>query len=217
MSAYRWLGFLKPALLIRFRFTVSILVKTLSSPGHEQRDVSVTLSSLAPVLSDLLLHQTASRTLGELCRRLGDRILGDVLPILREAASAGPKSREGVCRAYIEIMQNCDEEQLQGQCVFSCRNTNSSTRLKLRPCSEAEIASAVRVLLVDDDEGVRSAAAKAFDTMQHHMGSQAIDATIPTLLQNLDQGGTAAEASLAALKEMYAACVEGQSCSENHG
>lgn len=136
-----------------------------------------------------------------MCRRLGDRILGDVLPILRDASAAGPKSREGVCRAYIEIMQNCDEDQLDGQCVHDYRHPE----LLLIPpfYSEADIASAIRALLVNDDENVRAAAAKAFDTMQHHMGSRAIDATIPTLLQNLGEGGTAAEAALSALREMY--------------
>lgn len=55
---------------------------------------------------------------------------------------------------------------------------------------------------MDDDEQVRMAAAKAFDTMQQHMGSRAIDETIPTLLNNLDAEGAAADAALSALREM---------------
>lgn len=70
---------------------------------------------MRPVSS--ISEQTASRTLGELCRRLGDNVLDSVLPILRDASAGNTKTREGVCRAYIEIMRNSDEEQLEGQYV----------------------------------------------------------------------------------------------------
>jgi hypothetical protein len=49
--------------------------------------------------------QTAGRTMAELCRKLGERILGDMIPILR-AKSSSPDSRtkEGVCLALCEVM-----------------------------------------------------------------------------------------------------------------
>lgn len=68
--------------------------------------------------------------------------------------------------------------------------------------SEAAIASAIRVLLVDDDVQVRNAAARAFDAMQQTMGTRAIDETVPTLLDSLSQGGGVADAALSALREM---------------
>jgi len=42
---------------------------------------------------------------------------------------------------------------------------------------------------VDDEGNVCSAAAKAFDGLQEHLGARAIDQTIPTLLEALWQAG----------------------------
>ena len=60
----------------------------------------------------------------------------------------------------------------------------------------------VRVSLVDDEANVRSAAAKAFDILQEHIGAKAIDQTIPTLLEALRQPGQSSGTALQALKEV---------------
>ncbi len=60
----------------------------------------------------------------------------------------------------------------------------------------------VRVSLVDDESDVRAAAAKAFDTLQEHIGAKAIDQTIPTLLEALRQPGQSSGTALQALKEV---------------
>lgn len=60
----------------------------------------------------------------------------------------------------------------------------------------------VRVSLVDDEANVRSAAAKAFDALQEHLGVKAIDQTIPTLLEALRQPGQSSGTALQALKEV---------------
>lgn len=60
----------------------------------------------------------------------------------------------------------------------------------------------VRTSLVDDDSSVRSAAAKAFDVLQEHLGAKAIDQTIPTLLEALRQPGESSGTALKALKEV---------------
>ena len=67
----------------------------------------------------------------------------------------------------------------------------------------------VRTSLVDDDSSVRSAAAKAFDVLQEHLGAKAIDQTIPTLLEALRQPGESSGTALKALKEVM-------SVSNNH-
>ena len=72
----------------------------------------------------------------------------------------------------------------------------------LTVCSHTEIIVAVRNALVDSDQDVRSAAARAFDAVQAHIGTRAIDETIPTLLHALSQSGSTSEAALAALREM---------------
>jgi hypothetical protein len=60
----------------------------------------------------------------------------------------------------------------------------------------------VRISLVDDEAEVRSAAAKAFDALQEHMGPKAIDQTIPTLLEALRQPGKGSGTALQALREV---------------
>jgi hypothetical protein len=60
----------------------------------------------------------------------------------------------------------------------------------------------VRVSLVDDEANVRSAAAKAFDILQDHLGAKAIDDTIPTLLEALRQPGKGSGTALQALREV---------------
>jgi hypothetical protein len=60
----------------------------------------------------------------------------------------------------------------------------------------------VRTSLVDDEANVRSAAARAFDILQEHLGTRAIDQTIPTLLEALRQPGASSGTALQALKEV---------------
>jgi hypothetical protein len=65
----------------------------------------------------------------------------------------------------------------------------------------------VRASLVDDDATVRSAAAKAFDVLQEHLGAKAIDQTIPTLLEALRQPGASSDTALQALREVMSVCI----------
>jgi hypothetical protein len=65
----------------------------------------------------------------------------------------------------------------------------------------------VRVCLVDDEANVRSAAAKAFDMLQEHVGAKAIDQTIPTLLEALRQPGKGSGTALEALREVMSVCI----------
>lgn len=65
----------------------------------------------------------------------------------------------------------------------------------------------VRMSLVDDESNVRSAAAKAFDVLQDHLGVKAIDQTIPTLLEALRQPGQSSGTALQALKEVMSVSV----------
>lgn len=72
---------------------------------------------------------------------------------------------------------------------------------------EDEIITMVRVSLVDDEANVRSAAAKAFDILQEHIGAKAIDQTIPTLLEALRQPGQSSGTALQALREVMAVSI----------
>jgi hypothetical protein len=50
-------------------------------------------------------QETASRTLGELCRKNGERIFGEILPILQNAISSpDERTKEGACLAFADVM-----------------------------------------------------------------------------------------------------------------
>ncbi|KAJ4478479.1 armadillo-type protein [Lentinula aciculospora] len=133
--------------------------------------------------SEFEQQEIAGRTIAELCRKFGERILGEIMPLLRsKASSTDPKSREGVCIALSEIMENTTDSQ--------------------REDHEDGIIVIVRECLVDDENDVRSAAARAFDVLQEHIGAKAIDETIPTLLEALRQPGKGSGTALQALREV---------------
>ena len=47
----------------------------------------------------------AGRTVGELCRKFGERILGEIVPILKaKSVSSDPRTRQGVVLTVGEIM-----------------------------------------------------------------------------------------------------------------
>jgi hypothetical protein len=84
---------------------------------------------------------------------------------------------------------------------------SGSTTDTQREGHEDEITSIVRVSLVDEEADVRSAAAKAFDVLQEHIGGRAIDQTIPTLLEALREPGKGSGTALQALREVMTVCL----------
>lgn len=82
--------------------------------------------------------------------------------------------------------------------------TRENTSDGQREGHEDDIILMVRISLVDDEPNVRSAAAKAFDILQEHLGAKAIDQTIPTLLEALRQPGKGSGTALQALREVMA-------------
>lgn len=148
---------------------LDILIKSLASNGDENREM-------------------AARTLGELVKKLGEKILRETIPILRMrgATSEDPKTRSGVCYAVTEVLANSTKTQLEDH--------------------EDAIIAVVRQALVDESQSVRHAAAQAFDATQTYIGPRAIDETIPTLLEALsDTSGGTSETALAALREVMRA------------
>ncbi|KAG2360727.1 ARM repeat-containing protein [Suillus spraguei] len=128
-------------------------------------------------------QETATRTTAELSRKSGEKVLGEIFSILH-AKSHSPdiRTREGVCLMLCDVMESTSDAQCDGH--------------------ENEIINMVRASLVDDDASVRSAAAKAFDVLQEHLGARAIDQTIPTLLEALRQPGASSDTALQALREV---------------
>ena len=59
-------------------------------------------------------QQMAGRCLGELVRKMGDRVLQQIIPILVRGMQDGePSTRQGVCTGLREVLDNITREQLQ--------------------------------------------------------------------------------------------------------
>ncbi|WVQ78061.1 hypothetical protein IAT38_000142 [Cryptococcus sp. DSM 104549] len=143
---------------------MQLLMSLLGSPHMEQQE-------------------TASRTLGELCRKNGERIFGEIIPILQKAiTSPDPRTKEGACLAFADVMAATNKEVISSH--------------------EDAIIASVRTALVDKEPSVRVAAARTFDAAQHYMGAKAIDQTIPTLLEAMRNPGESSETALKALQEV---------------
>ncbi|KAG7441044.1 ARM repeat-containing protein [Guyanagaster necrorhizus] len=166
--------------------SIQIWKALVNNTPRTVRDILPELISQTIVLissDEFEQQETSGRTIAELCRKFGEKIVGEIMAILKvKVTSTDSRTREGVCLVLSEIMENSTASQ--------------------REDHEDGIISMVRVSLVDDQANVRSAAAKAFDMLQEYMGPKAIDETIPTLLEALRQPGESSGTALQALKEV---------------
>lgn len=150
---------------------VDFIIRALSRDGDDQKEI-------------------ASKTLGEITRKLGGSVLEEIVPQLQERGSdpgASASVRAGVMLAVESLLESATDAQLEDH-------------------EDALIAS-VRQGLTDRSAVVREAAASAFDALQGTVGQNAIEEVIPTLLRALqggDNGGddSLADTSLAALREV---------------
>ena len=149
-----------------------------------------TLKELVPTLTQILIRRLASsnmeqkviagNALGELIRKAGEGVLASLLPALEEGlqTSTDTDNKQGICIALREIISSASPEALEDY--------------------EKTLTSVVRVALVDADDGVREAAAEAFDSLQHILGKKAVDQVLPYLL-NLLRNENEADTALSAL------------------
>ncbi|XP_078427732.1 putative protein kinase regulator ILITHYIA [Wolffia australiana] len=136
-----------------------------------------TLKEILPVLMDTLIlslaspsserRQVAGRSLGELVRKLGERVLPLIIPILsRGLRDSDASRRQGVCFGLSEVMASAGKNQLIG--------------------FMSDLIPTIRVALCDSSPEVREAAGLAFSTLYKSAGLQAIDEIVPTLLHALE-------------------------------
>uniref|UniRef100_G1SPJ5 Stalled ribosome sensor GCN1 n=2 Tax=Oryctolagus cuniculus TaxID=9986 RepID=G1SPJ5_RABIT len=153
-----------------------------------------TLREILPTLFGLLLgflastcadkRTIAARTLGDLVRKLGEKILPEIIPILEDGLRS-PKSdeRQGVCIGLSEIMK-------------------STSRDAVLYFSESLVPTA-RKALCDPLEEVREAAAKTFEQLHSTIGHQALEDILPFLLKQLEDDEVS-EFALDGLKQVMA-------------
>ncbi|KAI9312237.1 armadillo-type protein [Dichotomocladium elegans] len=143
---------------------MSLLIKNLAGNSYELRAV-------------------AARTLGDLVQKLGEGLLAEIIPILREGMnSADEGTRQGVTIAFSELMTAAGKVQ-----VLDFAN---------------QIIPAIRKALCDPSPDVREAAAQAFDTLHQNVGPRAIDEILPGLLNQLQSSTESSAYALSALKEI---------------
>lgn len=130
------------------------------------------LSELFGILLDALAseneerRQVAAKTLGELVRKLGERILPEVIPILQDGLnSEADEHREGVCVGLMEIISSSNKETVIMYCDI------------LEPT--------LTKALLDPYPGVRRAAADAFCMMDNVVGHRVMDDILPVLFDKV--------------------------------
>jgi HEAT repeat protein len=135
-----------------------------------------TLKEILPTLFSLLLgclashscdkQQVAARTLGDLVRKLGERILPEIIPILEQGLESDRSDqRQGVCIGLSEIMASTSREMVQA--------------------FVDSLVPTVKKALFDPLPEVRQAAAKTFDSLHSAVGVRALDEILPALLNQL--------------------------------
>nr|KYP71848.1 Translational activator GCN1 [Cajanus cajan] len=151
-----------------------------------------TLREIMPVLMDTLItslasssserRQVAGRSLGELVRKLGERVLPLIIPILSQGLNDPDSSRrQGVCVGLSEVMASAGKSQL-----LSFMN---------------ELIPTIRTALCDSVSEVRESAGLAFSTLYKSAGMLAIDEIVPTLLHALEDDETS-DTALDGLKQI---------------
>ncbi|CAB3252124.1 unnamed protein product [Arctia plantaginis] len=155
-----------------------------------------TLREILPTLFGLLLgclastsydkRQVAARTLGDLVRKLGERVLPEIVPILeRGLKSERADQRQGVCIGLGEILASTSREA-----VLSFADG---------------LVPTVRTALCDPLADVRLAAARTFDSLHLTIGNKALDDILPQMLEQLnDPDPQVADATLDGLKQIMA-------------
>ncbi|XP_023172860.2 eIF-2-alpha kinase activator GCN1 isoform X2 [Drosophila hydei] len=153
-----------------------------------------TLREILPTLFGLLLgclastsydkRQVAARTLGDLVRKLGERVLPEIIPILESGLnSEHPDQRQGVCIGLSEIMASTSKEM-----VLTFVHS---------------LVPTVRKALTDPLPEVRVAAAKTFESLHSTVGSRALDDILPYMLEGLsDPDPSVAENALDGLRQV---------------
>ncbi|XP_050224461.1 protein ILITYHIA [Mercurialis annua] len=151
-----------------------------------------TLKEIMPVLMNTLIaslasssserRQVAGRALGELVRKLGERVLPSIVPILSKGLkSHDPSRRQGVCIGLSEVMASAGRSQLLN--------------------FMDELIPTIRTALCDSMPEVRESAGIAFSTLYKSAGMQAIDEIVPTLLHALEDDKTS-DTALDGLKQI---------------
>ncbi len=132
-------------------------------------------------------RMVASKTLGDVVDKLGERVLPQIIPTLEQGlqdqTDSNMHTRQGVCLGMAEVI-------------------NSAASLQL-PQFLDQLMPSLRMVLCDPLEQVRDAAGQTFDLMYRAVGNKAIDDLLPPLLTQLDSADkTQSHLALSGLSQM---------------
>ena len=119
--------------------------------------------------------EVAGRCLGDIVRKLGDAVLPEIVPVLRDSLllyddEDSITTRRGACVGLSEVLACSTKEQLEKYLdIFT---------------------KAVQNALCDDDEGVRELAASCFQTLYNTVGNRAFEQVVPVLLVAMSKQNT---------------------------
>lgn len=128
---------------------IMVIIKALSSEAEDARNI-------------------AGRTLGELVKKLGDRLLPEIIPLLeRNLVTGDEQVRRGVCIGLSEIVINSNHETVEEYA--------------------GKLVPALQAALSDSDSEVRHQAGSVFDGLLDKIGDRALDEIIPPILKDITE------------------------------
>ena len=144
--------------------------------------ISQIVSALASVHADK--RTVAGRALGDIVKKLGDQVLPEVVPFLRQGLESGNENmRQGVCLGLAEIMDCATSRQVE-EFIDT-------------------LVPAIQDALCDPSAEVREQSAQAFHSLYKAVGVRSIEHVVPSLLKELGQEGDGSDASSARERAVY--------------
>lgn len=142
--------------------------------------VSVTARTLRQILQVLVSRvvrdlasgdaektEMAGKCLGDIVRKLGDSVLPNIIPVLRNSLYDGDhNTRRGVCVGLSEVIGSSTKDQIVRFLDI--------------------IVKVVQDAICDDNEGVREMAASSFQNLYNLVGNMAMDEVVPSLMVALE-------------------------------
>jgi HEAT repeat protein len=111
--------------------------------------------------------QVAGRCLGEIVSKLGDTVLPEIMPVLRDALYKGDlHTRVGACVGLAEVIEGSTKEQI----------------IKYLHV----LVKVVQDALCDNEEDVRKIATSSFQNLYSAVGTKAFDEIVPSLLVEME-------------------------------
>ena len=150
--------------------------------------VSVTPRTLREILSQLVDQvvvalasgdpdrtQVAGRCLGDIVQKLGDQVLPEIIPVLRDSLYKGDEyTRQGVCVGLAEVIACSSKEQIIKYLEI--------------------LVKVVRDALCDESSEVRRMAAECFQSLYQTVGARTLEEIVPPLLVGMESTDDAAKA-----------------------